>query len=104
MDISELPECCIAHVLSLTSPRDSCRAALVSAAFRSAAESDTVWARFLPPDHRQILSMAVHPPPAFSSKKELYFRLCDSILIDGGDIVSCREISSGEKGLLFLGL
>uniref|UniRef100_A0A8N4I6X4 F-box protein PP2-B2 n=1 Tax=Elaeis guineensis var. tenera TaxID=51953 RepID=A0A8N4I6X4_ELAGV len=71
-EICRLPEGCISHVLSFTMPRDSCRSALVSATFRSAA--------FLPSDYQSILSQAVDPV-RYSSKRDLYFRLCDSIII-----------------------
>ncbi|XP_038977404.1 F-box protein PP2-B11-like [Phoenix dactylifera] len=94
--IGRLPEDCISHVLSLTTPRDSCRAALVSAAFRSAASSDAVWERFLPSDYQSILSRAVDPVE-FSSTRELYFRLCDSILVDGGRLSFQLERSTGRK-------
>nr|CAD1835574.1 unnamed protein product [Ananas comosus var. bracteatus] len=82
-----LPEECVARVLAFTTPRDTCRAGLVSAAFLSAAASDAVWTNFLPPDCAQILSRAVRPLE-YSSKKELYFRLCDPILVDDGGMVS----------------
>ena len=83
-EIGRVPEDCVSRVLSLTTPRDSCRSAAVSAAFRRAADSDDVWSQFLPSDYHEILSRAVDPPPVFSSLKELYFLLCDSILIDDG--------------------
>ncbi|XP_073115546.1 F-box protein PP2-B10 [Elaeis guineensis] len=94
--IDWLPEGCISHVLSFTTPRDSCRSALVSPTFRSAASSDALWERFLPSDHQSILSQAVDPV-RYSSKKELYFRLCDSILIDGGKMSFQLERSTGRK-------
>lgn len=81
--IGRLPEECVSHVLSLTSPRDACRSAAVSVAFRRAAGSDIVWSRFLPSDYGGILSRAVDPV-AYASLKELYFVFCGSILIDGG--------------------
>ncbi|PKA53391.1 F-box protein [Apostasia shenzhenica] len=82
--ISRLPRDCLSLVLALTSPRDSCRSAAVSTAFLSAAASDAVWERFLPPDLVAILSRAVDPP-SFTSRRELYFHLCHHpILIDGG--------------------
>ncbi|OWM86110.1 putative F-box protein PP2-B12 [Punica granatum] len=85
-DISELPEGCIANVLSLTSPRDTGRLSSISATFRSAADSDAVWRHFLPPDYESIVahssdSSSLHGLPL----KELYFRLCTNpILIDEG--------------------
>ncbi|KAJ6820137.1 F-box protein PP2-B10-like isoform X1 [Iris pallida] len=92
----DLPEGCIAHVISLTSPRDSCRSAGTSTAFRAAAESDTVWDRFLPSDICSVLSRAVEPVEC-SSRRELFFRLCDPILIDGGRMSFALDKSSGAK-------
>ncbi|XP_064949062.1 putative F-box protein PP2-B12 [Musa acuminata AAA Group] len=94
--IERLPEGCIAQAISLTAPRDACRSSGVSSAFRSAAASDTVWERFLPSDCHSILSRAVHPVE-YSSKRDLFFLLCDSVLIDGGKMSFWLERSSGVK-------
>ncbi|XP_072973186.1 uncharacterized protein [Typha angustifolia] len=97
-DISRLPEECVSHVISMTSPSDSCRCAAVSTAFRSAADSDGVWNRFLPSDLPSILSRAVDPPAGYATKKDLYFRLCDlPLLLDGGKMSFQLERSSGGK-------
>ncbi|XP_009412445.2 F-box protein PP2-B10 [Musa acuminata AAA Group] len=95
-ELARLPEECVALVLSHTSPRDSCRSALVSSAFLSAANSDVLWERFLPSDYADILSRAVHPVE-YSSKKQLYIRLCDSILLDDGKVSFRLEKSTGGK-------
>ncbi|MCL7031153.1 hypothetical protein MKW94_023831 [Papaver nudicaule] len=118
-DFNNLPEGCISSILSLTSPRDACRSCLVSSVFKSAAESDALWEEFLPSDYREIIDRASPPPPSpsssspadssstetssspgisFSSKKELYYRLCDEpLLIDGGRKSFALEKSSGKK-------
>lgn len=84
MGIARLPEGCISHILSLTSPADAARSAACCRAFRSAAESDAVWERFLPPDYGDILTRAVEPV-SYVSKKDLYMRLSDHpLLIDAG--------------------
>eukprot|EP01018_Ginkgo_biloba_P009132 Gb_37180 [translate_table: standard] len=79
----DLPENCISVILSFTTPKDVCSLAPVSPIFRAAANSDCVWEAMLPPRYLKILSAAVSPL-VFSSKKELYFLLCDSIRIDNG--------------------
>ncbi|CAH1436327.1 unnamed protein product [Lactuca virosa] len=79
--ISVLPEGCLSEILSLTSPRDVCRAASISKGFNIAADSDPVWERFLPPDYREIIGRAVSPVVVFGSKKQLYFFLSDSHII-----------------------
>jgi hypothetical protein len=100
--LDDLPESCVAHVLALTSPRDVCRCAAVSPSFRDAAESDTVWERFLPADYRALLlrsssgsgSGSPQPPP--SSKKEAYLRLSDSAVLVGDTAVWLAR-GSGAK-------
>lgn len=85
----DLPEGCIAKVMSLTTPKDACRLSAVAENFRSAAESDIVWDSFLPRDYQQIIYRSVEDSNSllrrFDSKKELYLYLCDNpILIDDG--------------------
>lgn len=83
MNLDELPEDCLAHILSLTSPQDACRSSLVTSSVRSMADSDNVWEKFLPLDYKEILSRLVFHV-AYSSNKELFFNLCSPCLIDGG--------------------
>ncbi|XP_031482009.1 F-box protein PP2-B11-like [Nymphaea colorata] len=95
--LPDLPENCITHILSLTTPRDVCRSSAVSSSFLSAASSDYVWERMLPPDIHQLLSRVSRPIP-FSSKKELFFGLCSSPLIIDFDRKSFSlDRSSGKK-------
>ncbi|XP_039116783.1 F-box protein At2g02240-like [Dioscorea cayenensis subsp. rotundata] len=96
VDFSKLPEGCISNVLSLTSPPEVCRFAMVSHVFFSAAASDTVWERFIPSDIDEILLRAVDHIEC-SSKRELYFRLCNPILINDGKMSFFLEKSSGKK-------
>uniref|UniRef100_A0A5B6ZDP6 Putative F-box protein PP2-B10-like isoform X1 n=1 Tax=Davidia involucrata TaxID=16924 RepID=A0A5B6ZDP6_DAVIN len=94
---SSLPEGCTSDVLSLTSPRDVCRSSAISRGFRSAAESDTTWERFLPSDYQQIISRSVSPV-VFTTKKDLYFRLCDTpILLDDGKMSFSLDKETGKK-------
>jgi hypothetical protein len=83
----ELPEGCIAAILSRTSPIDACRLSLVSKTFRSAADSDAVWNQFLPSDPHFINSIISHSPSLANipAKKDLYLALSDRpIIIDNG--------------------
>uniref|UniRef100_A0A0E0RDB7 F-box domain-containing protein n=1 Tax=Oryza rufipogon TaxID=4529 RepID=A0A0E0RDB7_ORYRU len=59
--ISRLPEACLAHAISFTTPTDACRCSAVSADFQAAASSNAVWERFLPPDYHSILARADDP-------------------------------------------
>uniref|UniRef100_A0A804ITS5 F-box domain-containing protein n=1 Tax=Musa acuminata subsp. malaccensis TaxID=214687 RepID=A0A804ITS5_MUSAM len=97
--LEKLPELCVAHVISLTSPRVACRLSAVSTTFRAAATSDTVWDCFLPSDWQSLVSRAVHPVEfsSFSSKRDIFFHLCDPILIDDGKMSFSVDRSSGAK-------
>ncbi|KAG8369093.1 hypothetical protein BUALT_Bualt15G0114300 [Buddleja alternifolia] len=91
---SRLPEDCVSRVLSLTSPKDACRMLVVSTEFRIPAESNVVWDKFVPSD---IVSSTTLK---FSSKKELFFILSNSILIDGGYKAFALEKSTGRKSYI----
>lgn len=95
--LSTLPEECLSEILRRTSPEDASRAAVVSKGLRSAADSDTVWDKFLPSDLLEIVSKSVSPV-VYATKKELYFSLCRSpILINAGKLRFCVEKKSGKK-------
>ncbi|KAI3943892.1 hypothetical protein MKW92_023814 [Papaver armeniacum] len=101
--MERLPEGCISDILSLTSPADVCRSSFVSTLFKSAADSDALWEKFLPPDYQDIISRAMYPFPsaAAPSKKELYYGLCDDpFLIDGGSKSFRLQKSSGKKCIM----
>ncbi|CAH8387631.1 unnamed protein product [Eruca vesicaria subsp. sativa] len=88
-----LPEDCISIVVSHTSPRDACVMASVSKTVKSAAESDLVWEKFLPPEHSSLVS----PWMRFSSKKKMYMYIAnDSFLFDGGKKRFWLEKGSGK--------
>lgn len=80
--LEELPEGCIATILSCATPVDACRLSILSKSFRSAADSDTVWDRFLISD-----SIILQSPSLANTftKKDLYMALSDRpIIIDQG--------------------
>ncbi|CAA7043792.1 unnamed protein product [Microthlaspi erraticum] len=93
-----LPEECISNIISFTSPRDACVVASLSKTFGSAVDSDKVWEKFLPPDYHSL----IHPPSRiFSSKKELYFSLCnDSLLIEDGQKSLWLDKASGKRCIM----
>uniref|UniRef100_A0A0D9VMI7 F-box domain-containing protein n=1 Tax=Leersia perrieri TaxID=77586 RepID=A0A0D9VMI7_9ORYZ len=75
-EIARLPEELLSAAIARSSPRDACRAAAVSPAFRAAADSDAVWAAFIPRGLPPLADGELPPAPPHS-KKELYLRLSD---------------------------
>ncbi|KAM7256808.1 hypothetical protein ACFE04_012549 [Oxalis oulophora] len=97
--ITKLPEDCLSQIISFTSPRDACRSSLVSPVFRSAADSDDVWDKFLPSDHHEITGTAINSPVLASlTKKQLYFHLCrNPIPIANGTMSFMLDHENGGK-------
>lgn len=86
---ARLPEGCISEILSLTSPVDVIRSSAVSKGFNFAADSDTIWDKFLPSDHQEIISRSDSTVDHSTTKKALYFNLCNSpLLLGGGKMVA----------------
>jgi hypothetical protein len=76
-DIGRLPEELLAAIISLTSPLDACRAAVVCRTIRPAADSDAVWSRFLPRDLPRIVDAAERSLMELPSCKARFRRLSD---------------------------
>ncbi|CAO2199921.1 unnamed protein product [Urochloa humidicola] len=97
--LGDLPEECLAQAIALTSPRDACRIAAVSPAFRAAADSDHVWRRFLP--REEAPAFVLQPAPtAAKSKKEAYLGLCDAAnaaAVDGGGVRVWLDRATGAR-------
>ena len=91
--LSSMPEGVVANILSLTTPSDACRSSAVSGTFHAAAQSDILWNNFLPIDWESLVSRRktsdLKFDPISSSKKEIFFSLCDCpLLIDDGNKVT----------------
>ncbi|CAN8272702.1 unnamed protein product [Cochlearia groenlandica] len=95
--LGTLPEDCISKIVSFTCPKDACIVSSVSKTFESAAKSDIVWDKFLPHDH----AFFVPPSRRFSSKKDLYFSLCNQpLLIEDGNMSLWLEKAKGKKCIM----
>ncbi|KAJ1409310.1 Phloem protein 2-like [Sesbania bispinosa] len=98
LEFENLPEGCIANVLSFTTPRDVARLSLVSSTFRSAAESDVVWDRFLPSEYHNVISQSSAANSSLKSKKHLFLNLCqEPLLVDDGKMSFQLDKVNGEK-------
>ncbi|KAL9408687.1 hypothetical protein AB3S75_047131 [Citrus x aurantiifolia] len=95
MDIAvadQLPAECISRIISLTTPRDACMSSTVCPIFKSAADSDSVWEKFLPSDYEQIITNLVSDSSLNTSlsKKDLYFHLCHNPIIINKSAMVCQ--------------
>ncbi|XP_035836822.1 F-box protein PP2-B1 isoform X2 [Helianthus annuus] len=88
--LSSLPEGFVAEALALTSPRDASRLSSVNSFFRSAAQWDSVWATFVPPE--------CLPEAIDGSMREVFLRLCDHpIIIEQGNKSFWLDKWTGKK-------
>ena len=70
--LPDLPEACIATILSCLPPREVAKAACVSKSYHLASQSDSVWDSLLPPGYMDMLDLISDPKPVFKSKKDIY--------------------------------
>ncbi|KAE9598152.1 hypothetical protein Lal_00003917 [Lupinus albus] len=97
-NIESLPEDCVSAILSYASPQEACIFSLVTTTLHLVADSDLVWKSFLPSDYEDILSRVVNPLTLkFSSYKNLFYALCNPLLLDGGKRIFKLEKCSGKK-------
>lgn len=94
--LPDLPEACIATILSCLPPREVAKAAYVCRSYHLASQSDSVWASLLPPGHMDMLELITDPKPVFKSKKDIYNYLTTPKFFAGGTKVCFVLLSSPE--------
>ncbi|KAK3038097.1 hypothetical protein RJ639_031651 [Escallonia herrerae] len=83
--LGDLPESCIALVLSHLDPPEICKLARLNRAFRAASAADFVWQPKLPSNYKHIIEKLLHGEGVVTlGKKDVYARLCTPISFDGG--------------------
>ncbi|KHN46521.1 Putative F-box protein PP2-B8 [Glycine soja] len=98
-----LPEECVATIISLTSAKDACQLSPVSPSLKAIADSDAVWANFLPSDCEDIIDQSSTPTLNLLSKKQIYAHLCDyHVLFDNGNMTLSLEKATGKKCIMVL--
>ncbi|KAL2640441.1 hypothetical protein AAZX31_06G253400 [Glycine max] len=96
-----LPEECVATIISLTSAKDACQLSPVSPSLKAIADSDAVWANFLPSDCEDIIDQSSTPTLNLLSKKQIYAYLCDyHVLFDNGNMTLSLEKATGKKCIM----
>lgn len=83
LNIDELPESCVALILSYLDPPQICRLACLNTTFRQASLSDFVWESKLPPNYKILANKLFFNDQnsemiTLLSKKEIFHRFCCS--------------------------
>ncbi|KAJ0034006.1 hypothetical protein Pint_25364 [Pistacia integerrima] len=106
MDMFDIfPEECMSQIINLTAPRDASRLSVVSPAFKSAADSDGVWEKFLPSEYKDIISNSDSSSllTTCMSKKNLFQHLCDNpIIINNGAVLNATWGSAGDVPMYWI--
>ncbi|KAK3159381.1 hypothetical protein QOZ80_2AG0149390 [Eleusine coracana subsp. coracana] len=85
-------------------PQEAARAAIVSPDFRTAADSDDVWANFLPGDLPPLASgeeLDDASAPSLSKKKEMFLHLTDHPVLLANRITSLRLDKKTSANMLW---
>ncbi|XP_059645632.1 F-box protein PP2-A13-like [Cornus florida] len=82
--LGDLPEACVASVLVYLEPQEICRLAVLNRAFRGASSADFVWKPKLPSNYGSVIERVFDEFPSELCKKDIYARLCQPNLFDGG--------------------
>lgn len=84
--LGDIPESCVALVLTYLDPPEICKLARLNRAFRGASLADFIWESKLPSNYRFILDKVLQDSSVFESKKkkDVYARLCRPNPFDNG--------------------
>ncbi|EYU35061.1 hypothetical protein ABFS82_14G143400 [Erythranthe guttata] len=82
--LEDIPESCIALVLSHLDPPEIAKLARLNRAFRAASSADFIWVPKLPSNYPYILALLSDQGLGDKGKKDIYARLCRPTPFDGG--------------------
>ncbi|CAA0820792.1 F-box protein PP2-A13 [Striga hermonthica] len=82
--LEDIPESCIALVLSGLDPPEIAKLARLNRAFRAASSSDFIWIPKFPSNYRYILSRSGDRSIGDKGMKDIYAALCKPNPFDGG--------------------
>lgn len=88
-NLGDMPESCVALILSYLEPVDICRLARINRAFRAASTADFIWASKLPSNYRNLAgSLLVNYTNSKKlGEKEIFARLSRGVSFDSGNKV-----------------
>ncbi|KAL0464745.1 UNVERIFIED_CONTAM: F-box protein PP2-A13 [Sesamum latifolium] len=82
--LEDIPESCMALVLSYLDPPEIAKLARLNRAFRAASSADFIWVPKLPSNYRYILDRFPDRALGDKGKKDIYAGLCRPNPFDGG--------------------
>ncbi|KAL0324344.1 UNVERIFIED_CONTAM: F-box protein PP2-A13 [Sesamum calycinum] len=101
--VGDLPESCVASVLSYLDPPQICRVAMLNRAFRGASSADFVWESKLPLNYEDVIGRVFEKDGvSFKGlcKRDIYARLCRPNSFDGGTKRVWLDKTTGKTCML----
>ncbi|KAL0331315.1 UNVERIFIED_CONTAM: F-box protein PP2-A13 [Sesamum angustifolium] len=101
--LGDLPESCVASVLSYLDPPQICRVAMLNRAFRGASSADFVWESKLPLNYEDVIGRVFEKDGvSFKGlcKRDIYARLCRPNSFDGGTKRVWLDKTTGKTCML----
>ena len=86
--LGDIPENCVALVLTHLDPPEICKLAELNRVFRQASLADCVWESKLPENYPSLAHKVFDEGPQRLAKKDIYARLCQHNGFDGGTKVT----------------
>ncbi|EXB44730.1 F-box protein PP2-A13 [Morus notabilis] len=95
--LGDIPENCVALILTFMDPPDVCKFARLNRAFRAASSADFIWESKLPSNYRFIIEKVLENSDMVEKlgKREIYARLCSPNSFDGGSKEIWLDKSTG---------
>ncbi|KAF5811668.1 putative phloem protein [Helianthus annuus] len=85
LTLGEIPESCVALVLSYLDPPEICKLARLNRAFRAASSADFIWDDKLPLNYQHLVDDYLITNPRKLGKYEIYSRLTRPVRFDDGN-------------------
>lgn len=87
LKLGDIPESCVALVLSYLDPPEICKLARLNRAFRAASSADFIWDAKLPSNYHHLVDDYLIKNPTKLGKNETYARLSRPVPFDSGNKV-----------------
>nr|XP_043619058.1 F-box protein PP2-A13-like [Erigeron canadensis] len=85
LKLGDIPESCVALILSQLDPPEICKLATLSRSFRSASSADFIWDTKLPSNYLNLVNDYIIHDAEILGKYEIYARLTRPVSFDSGN-------------------
>ncbi|KAK9056207.1 hypothetical protein SSX86_027297 [Deinandra increscens subsp. villosa] len=85
LKLGDIPESCVALVLSYLDPPEICKLARLNRSFRAASSADFIWDAKLPLNYHHLVDEYLMKNPSKLGKNEIYSRLTRPVRFDSGN-------------------